>query len=723
MSHTGVGVYKRLRRENPKLEFVVRLYDDRISHGTRPGPSKFVARMVPIINQLRPYAKKFEIHNEPNHADGLEGWGSSDAEARAFAKWYVKVLAALKKACPWARFGFPGLALNHPHRDLAWLDICRDAVQASHWLGCHCYWQHGNMMSKDWGLRFRRYHDRFPNKRIEITEFGNSTPGLSQDQMASQFVRYYTGLNKYWYLGSASAFIASSPDPAWGPFVWMREGGELLPVVSAVGDMERKAVEVLRKRKFAETGKTVAGSFLEFFEKYGKAICGFPITDQIKENGIQSQYFERVGLEQPKTGQIRLKPVGTEAWTSRTRIAELVTDVHELSQRPLITIDEILQTLSEIVGFLEEQIRELQETLGEVALAAGSSEGTSAALAASLAEQILELQEARDGLHAEMEAALKAKREEQTALISYLRARVGTLLQEIKELESRQAPTRIGKPDVANVVDELPKHPSELYAKRSRSDIVILVIHHSAAPASVLPETIAKYHIEHWDWPGIGYHYLVGADGMIYQGNELETISNHATSANPHSVAICFLGNFMKKVPTQKQLSSGAHLVAWLMQELNLGPEAIKGHQEVMDTACPGKQWLKDQEWKGLLLKEVTALRPGTPASAPAARAKPIYHYMLFWARNGTWDETNWHNAEEYVSSFQPAVGFRTGDARQAEYVTIVGGQEGITKAVEDWLKTQGCKVDRIAGSDQGDTKRLLDEMVQENRRFLAFEE
>ena len=133
-----------------------------------------------------------------------------------------------------------------------------------------------------------------------------------------QYVRYYEELNKYPYLGSASAFIASSPDPAWAPFVWMKEGGEMLPVVDAVRNMERKPVEVTpivpvpptpptepvtpappdkppvpTERIFPQTGKTVRGAFLQFFERYGLDICGYPITDQFKEYGFPAQYFQR----------------------------------------------------------------------------------------------------------------------------------------------------------------------------------------------------------------------------------------------------------------------------------------------------------------------------------------------------------------------------------------------------------------------------------------------
>jgi hypothetical protein len=147
MSFTDADVYARLRRENPEIRFIVRLYDDRINVNSRPSPAQFLAKMLPVINRLRAYATKFEIHNEPNHVDGIEGWGASEESARAFRSWYVEVLQSLKKACPWAQFGFPGLALNHPHRDLEWLEVCRDAILASDWLGCHCYWQHDNMLN------------------------------------------------------------------------------------------------------------------------------------------------------------------------------------------------------------------------------------------------------------------------------------------------------------------------------------------------------------------------------------------------------------------------------------------------------------------------------------------------------------------------------------------------------------------------------------------------
>lgn len=963
MSLTDVSVYERLRRENPGIEFIVRLYDDRIRRDSRPSPADFVAKMVPIIVRLQPYATKFEIHNEPNHAEGVEGWGASDDNARSFRDWYMQVLSALKEACPWAQFGFPGLAPNSPHRDLEWLTICRDAIRASDWLGCHCYWQDGNMLKDEWGLRFKLYHERFPRKTIEITEFGDSTPNRSRDEIARLYVQYYTELNRYPYLGSASAFIASSPDPAWVNFVWMKEGGEMLPVVHAVTNMERKPVEIAppvpvpppppAERTFPETGKTVRGSFLNFFDQYGLDICGYPITDQIEEAGLPSQYFQRVGLEE-KEGKVRLKLVGSEAWASRARIAELQARIEQLSQQPpaaggvvqptiqdlvdalpkhasaryptrspadinqivihhtatgptitpqriaeyqvrtlnkpgityhfFITADgviyqtnrletvsdhafsrnqgsvgvcfagnftssiptaaqlkaggqlcawllsrlcltpdkivglgefvntqspglqwlkgqrwkdrlleevkaagqvpgedqsllvaslrkqiealkaeieqlkqqpppppapappapvqEVLDDLTTLVTSLQAQVKVLQQENDKLVTAIKQGSKEQAALITALQAQVSALQKEKEDLLARLEEALKKEGSDQSALIASLRAQIKSLQEEREALKQEierlkkalpvppptpqppPVPGKVSKPAIQDLVEALPKHATLKYDPRPLSDIQTLVIHHSAVAPTVGPKRIAEYHVNSLNWPGIGYHFLVGEDGIIYQGNCLETVSYHAAKVNPRGVGICFLGNFQKQVPPPAQLRAGAHLIAWLLQELKLDLEVVKGHQEYMQTACPGEQWLKGEKWKQMLRREIANVQAGAVQPVPPTPvARPIYHYMLFWHHGDRWAVQDFVSAQNYIGTFQPTVGFSAKDAAQAEYVTIVGGPLGVSKEVENWLIANGSRVDRIAGKDEADTKKKLDDLVKQGRRFQSFNE
>ena len=101
---------------------------------------------------------------------------------------------------------------------------------------------------------------------------------------------------------------------------------------------------------------------------------------------------------------------------------------------------------------------------------------------------------------------------------------------------------------------------------------------------------------------------------------------------------------------------------------------------------------------------------------------KAMEHYMLFWVRDGEWAQADWRNAQGYIATFRPSVGFSADDASLAEYVTIVGGSLGISLKVEDQLREQGCKVDRIAGKNEEETRQMLDALVAKGERFWGFE-
>jgi N-acetyl-anhydromuramyl-L-alanine amidase AmpD len=336
MSLTHPDVFKRIKGENPHLEFIVRLWDDRMGVGQHPTPEQFVERMLPIMERLRPYAQKFEIHNEPNHLHRYEGWGQEDADARDFNQWYQRVFRTLKEHAPWALLGFPGLAI--PHRDLEWVEICRPSVEMSDFLGVHCYWQTTpqeprNHLADFWGLRFKYYHDKFPDKIIDLLEVGNSNSQsglpIGDEEIARQYVEYFQELFKYAYLNSAAPFILSSPDPTWTAFAWRKPSGEVKPVVSALRSMPRPALRpvelkpVERERFFEETRQTVRSAFLEFFERHGLDISGYPVTEVIEEDGLPIQYFQRVVMEEFQPGQIRLRLAGTQVLELRQQVADL----------------------------------------------------------------------------------------------------------------------------------------------------------------------------------------------------------------------------------------------------------------------------------------------------------------------------------------------------------------------------------------------------------------
>jgi hypothetical protein len=231
-------------------------------------------------------------------------------------------------------------------------------------------------------------------------------------------------------------------------------------------------------------------------------------------------------------------------------------------------------------------------------------------------------------------------------------------------------------------------------------------------------EDIAKFHVRNVGWPGIGYHFYVDGQGRIYKTNELTTTCYHVQKWDPISVGICVGGNFTKVVPNNAQIQSTAHLLAWLMQELGLNVQAIKGKKEFIDTQSPGHQWLTGKMWKHMLLSAVEQARTDKLISAPA---RDFYHYLLFWQTATGWASGDWRSAQEYIGRFRVTHGFSVDDAKVAKYVTIVGDTSGVDAKAEQQLIEAGCRVERIAGRNAAENRRILAQMAQRGQRFLSY--
>ncbi len=250
MSQTESAVFARIKEIDGDIEIITRLYDDRIGD-SHPTPVQYAEKLVPVMQGLQPYCHKYQVANEPNHVQRYEGWGAEDADAESFNAWFLEVYRLLKQACPWASIGFPGLAVpDFAHRDRAWLDICRPAIERADWLGVHCYWQTPTdrpsvMFDEHFGKTFAYYHRQFPDKTLEILECGNSNVHnpdwpISQDDIAREYVTWLQEVFRFPYVNSAAFFLLSSQDVQnWEFFSWRTENNFVKPVVHAIGAMNR----------------------------------------------------------------------------------------------------------------------------------------------------------------------------------------------------------------------------------------------------------------------------------------------------------------------------------------------------------------------------------------------------------------------------------------------------------------------------------------------------
>jgi N-acetyl-anhydromuramyl-L-alanine amidase AmpD len=297
--------------------------------------------------------------------------------------------------------------------------------------------------------------------------------------------------------------------------------------------------------------------------------------------------------------------------------------------------------------------------------------------------------------------------------------------------DERRSTAVVDPPKWQDVVKTLPRHPSlDPYPRRAKPPTMV-VIHHTDTPKNFTVEQIARYHVfgERKDtdgslikgpWPGIGYHFVITADGTIYRCQNEMTRSYHVGgTANETSIGVSLIGRFMQRgydgkvqktvdqVPTSPQLISAGRLTAWLMQEYGIPEDRVLGHRDVWprSTACPGEYWRAGPTWRNLLIKEIQIAQD--PHST-----RQIAHYLLFWDHGVQWAQADWKNAQGYIARFRPTCGFSVDDALLARRVTIVGSTAGVSGAVEAKLKAAGIAVHRLAGSNEAETKALIDALV-----------
>jgi hypothetical protein len=154
--------------------------------------------------------------------------------------------------------------------------------------------------------------------------------------------------------------------------------------------------------------------------------------------------------------------------------------------------------------------------------------------------------------------------------------------------------------------------------------------------------------------------------------------------------------------------------LAQLAVKLGLSAKDVVGFSEVGKSYSPGATW---PQWKGPLVSRVQALMATLPTPTIG---KPIAHYMLLWHKgNGNWAEWDLRGALDYIGKYPVTIGFSANEAKLAENVTIVGGPEGIPAEVDQMLRASGCKVDRLSGPSETDTRKMLRDLAAQDKRFM----
>lgn len=116
-----------------------------------------------------------------------------------------------------------------------------------------------------------------------------------------------------------------------------------------------------------------------------------------------------------------------------------------------------------------------------------------------------------------------------------------------------------------------------------------VVIHHSGMYESGDLSTLLGIQETHRDgrgWADIGYHYVIGKTGTVYEGRDIHVRGSHVEGYNTGSVGVCLMGNFMISTPADAQIGATIGLVRWLTRAFAL--THLAGHSDFTFTECPG---------------------------------------------------------------------------------------------------------------------------------------
>lgn len=142
-----------------------------------------------------------------------------------------------------------------------------------------------------------------------------------------------------------------------------------------------------------------------------------------------------------------------------------------------------------------------------------------------------------------------------------------------------------------------------------------IVIHHTWVPKQAQYQGAAsirgiqRYHMVDNKWNDIGYHFLIGPEGVIYQGRPETVIGSHSVP-NTGMIGICVFGDYD---PGQDPFTpvireSLLNLLTWLTAEYGIQTSEFYGHRNFSPKSCPGDEIYNHlQEFKDEVTRRLQA--------------------------------------------------------------------------------------------------------------------
>lgn len=126
-----------------------------------------------------------------------------------------------------------------------------------------------------------------------------------------------------------------------------------------------------------------------------------------------------------------------------------------------------------------------------------------------------------------------------------------------------------------------------------------LYVHHTYVPAPPCTDfarcaadmrSMQSFHQDTRGWEDIGYSFVVGSDGYVYEGRGWHWVGAHTRGHNSRGFGVAIVGNYTAGLPTEAALRTLHDLLPRCAVRAGLlRPDyALLGHRQLVHTDCPG---------------------------------------------------------------------------------------------------------------------------------------
>ncbi|XP_056442103.1 N-acetylmuramoyl-L-alanine amidase [Gadus chalcogrammus] len=126
-----------------------------------------------------------------------------------------------------------------------------------------------------------------------------------------------------------------------------------------------------------------------------------------------------------------------------------------------------------------------------------------------------------------------------------------------------------------------------------------LYIHHTYQPSTPClsfpacsrdMRAMQRFHQDERGWKDIGYSFVVGSDGYVYEGRGWHNRGAHTRDRNSVGYGVAIIGNYISTLPSRYSMDLLRHrLVQCAVDGGRLAVNyTLLGHRQVVNTSCPG---------------------------------------------------------------------------------------------------------------------------------------